>query len=190
MLVASGGSDGTKLFDIRQNSFRYMEIDLFRELICAVINSLFLFRNADSFSSPFGTTSARLDRRGSRLLCREFRQFPVVYDVPTEQQMGVASTGKIQFTAQRCSPYLSRQRYCFAGQEDEVVVSAESNDSNLSIWSLPESQGRDQVVDQPLAVLKGHKGPINSICYSHRTETLASAGAERIIKLWSPITPE
>ena len=107
MLVASGGSDGTKLFDIRQNSFRYMEIDLFRELICAVINSLFLFKNADSFSSPFGTTSARLDRRGSRLLCREFRQFPVVYDVPTEQQMGVGSTGKIQFSAQRCSPYLS-----------------------------------------------------------------------------------
>ena len=160
-----------------------------RDLDCVIINSLLVFRRVHSFSSPsVGTSNTMFNRRGSRLLFRELGQFPVVYDVPTEQQMDVATANrKIHFSAQRCSPYISSQRHCFAGREDEVVVSAESNDSNLSIWSLPESQGRDQVVDQPLAVLKGHKGPIYSVCCNHRTETLASSGIEKIIpfKNWS-----
>ena len=55
MLVASGGSDGTKLFDIRQNSFRYMEIDLFRNLgtyLCYNYFSVFIFKDA-SISESF-----------------------------------------------------------------------------------------------------------------------------------------
>ena len=56
------------------------------ELIYVTITSLFLYLKMRPFPSPFGTT--RFDRRGSRLFCREFQQFPVVYDVPTEQQMG------------------------------------------------------------------------------------------------------
>ena len=65
---------------------------------------------------------------------------------------------------------------------------AESDDHHFSIWSLPtSSQVSDQMIDQPLAVLKGHKGPVYSVCFNHRTETLASAGDDGIIKLWTPI---
>ena len=126
------------------------------------------------------------------MLCTKLGKFPVVYDVPTEQQMGVDEVGKIQL-AQHCSPFFNvEMRHCFAGQNDELVFSAsEAADHNLSIWSLPaDQQGIYQVIDQPLAVLKGHKGEINSVCYNHRTGMLASAGAERIIKLWTPIAQE
>ena len=79
--------------------------------------------------------------------------------------------------------------HCFAGQEDELVVSSESTEHSLSIWSLPaDRQFTDRVINQPLVVLKSHK--VSFVCYSHRTETLASAGEDRIIKLRTPIAQE
>ena len=81
--------------------------------------------------------------------------------------------------------------HCFAGRDDELVVSSESADYNLSIWSLPaDRQVADLMVDEPLVVLKGHTGPISSVCYNHWSDMLASAGNEGIIKLWTPIVQE
>ena len=139
--------------------------------------------------SPRATNSVRFHRQGSRLLCREYQQFPVVHDVPSEQQMGGAHANRnIRFATRLCDIGFGRQRLCFAGLFDELVVSAESSDHNLSIWSLPEREERKYFVDQPVAVLKGHRGKIHSISFNHRTETLASAGDENIIKLWTPIS--
>ena len=115
---------------------------------------------------------------------------PVVYNVPTDgQNIPGAKRGKTQFTAQGCfTSNFGRNPSCFAGQEDELVVAA-SADHGLFIWSLPTDQQLegDQIVDQSLVALRGHKDNIYSVRYNRQSDTLASAGAEKVIKLWTPI---
>ena len=85
--------------------------------------------------------------REAHSCCAE-NEFPVVYDVPTEQQMSVASTRNIQVSTPCNSGFHGNQRLCFAEQEYELFVSAESADHNLYIWSLPtDRQVGDQVID-------------------------------------------
>ena len=39
-------------------------------------------------------------------------------------------------------------------------------------------------------MLKGHKDTVSTVCYNHWSETLASAGSEKVIKLWTLIAQE
>ena len=75
---------------------------------------------------------------------------------------------------------------CFAGQDDELVVAA-SEDHSLHVWSLPDSQGRDTTINQSIFALRGHTEEVYSIRYDHNNDVLASAGADKITKLWNPI---
>ena len=96
---------------------------------------------------------------------------------------------KMQFSApDYANPNFVGNNSCFAGQDDELVVAA-SIDHGLFVWSLPTDQqvAGDQIVDQPLVVLRGHKNNISSVRYNRRRDTLASAGFESVIKLWTPI---
>lgn len=36
--------------------------------------------------------------------------------------------------------------------------------------------------------LKGHKGPVNDVCYNHSGQYCLSAGRDRSIRLWNPST--
>ena len=132
--------------------------------------------------------SVRFNRQGTRLLCREDSQLPTVYQVPTSQQMTGGVNRKMQFSApDYASPQVGRNINCFACQDDELVVVA-SGDHGLFVWSLPTDQqvAGDQVIDQPLVVLRGHKNYIHAVRYNHQRDTLVSAGEEKIIKLWTP----
>ena len=129
---------------------------------------------------------AAFNRRGTRLLYGIGKQPLVVFDVPTEEQMGGAP-GKVRLTSQGFSlPDIGWNTLCFAGEDDELVVAA-SKDHSLHVWSLPDSQGRDVTINQSLIALRGHKGPVFSIRYDHNNDVLASGGREKIIKLWNPI---
>ena len=88
-------------------------------------------------------------------------------------------------------PLIATVNFCFAGQDDELVVAA-SADYGLFVWSLPTDQqvAGDQVIDQPLVVLQGHKMSIFAVRYSRPSDTLASAGFENMIKLWTPIAQQ
>ena len=88
-------------------------------------------------------------------------------------------------------PLIATVNFCFAGQDDELVVAA-SADYGLFVWSLPTDQqvAGDQIVDQPLVVLRGHKKYIHAVRYNRRRDMLASAGEEKIIKLWTPIAQQ
>ena len=81
--------------------------------------------------------------------------------------------------------------FCSCRSEDELVVAA-SDDHNLFVWSLSADQrlAGDQVFGQSLVVIRGHFNNIYSVRFNHRTESLASAGKENIIKLWTPINAE
>ena len=100
--------------------------------------------------------------------------------------------GKVQFSSpDYASPQVGRNLNCFAGQNDELVVAA-SADHGLFVWSLPTDQkvAGDQVIDQPLVVLRGHKNNISSVRYNRQRDMLASAGWEKIIKRWTPIAQQ
>jgi len=73
---------------------------------------------------------------------------------------------------------------CFAGDDDELVVSQSTNLS-LFIWSVPDGQG-DRTIDQPLLFLPGHQYAVKDLRYSKITSTLASGDHGGVIKLWSP----
>ena len=144
--------------------------------------------------SRLGNTSVKFNQRGTRLLCHEFGHlsFPKVYDVATSQQMasnGVESSRRVEFSAPGyATPYGGRNNFCFAGQDDELVVAA-SFYTNLFVWSLPFDQelSEYQVIDQPLVALEGHEDQIYSVRYNRQRDTLASAGEEKVITLWTPI---
>ena len=99
-----------------------------------------------------------------------------------------STTTKIQFTDPGFKVSVNgRNTCCFAGENDELVVSA-SKDNNLYLWSLPDERKDDQIVSESVATLRGHSGGVYCIHYDHHNSILASAGAEKIIKLWTPIT--
>ena len=122
-------------------------------------------------------------------MCKESHPLPVVYNVPIGSG---AVNGQVQFTASGYgAPDTGKDIHCFAGQDDELVVAA-SADHGLYIWSLPNDQqvAGDQIVDKPLVVLRGHKDDIYAVRYNRRRDMLASAGEEKIIKLWTPIAQQ
>ncbi len=97
--------------------------------------------------------------------------------------------GKVKFSSPgNVIPNFEENTLCFAGQDDELVVGA-SADHGLYVWSLPSDQlvAGNHVVDQPLVVLRGHKGDIWAVRYNHQMDMLASAGREKILCLWMPI---
>ena len=146
-----------------------------------------MYRRVHTFSD-IANCSVRFNRQGTRFLCREDSQLPTVYQVPTSQQMTGGVNRKMQFSApDYASPQVGRNLNCFAGKDDELVVAA-SADHGLFVWSLPTDQkvAGDQVIDQPLVVLRGHKDDIYAVGYNRQRDTLASAGQEGVIKLWTP----
>jgi len=57
----------------------------------------------------------------------------------------------------------------------------------LYLWSLPDEREDDQIVSELVATLRGHSGGVYCIRYDYHNSVLASAGSEKIIKLWTPI---
>ena len=95
--------------------------------------------------------------------------------------------GKMRLSSQGFSlPAAGWNTICFAGRDDELVVAA-SEDHSLHIWSLLDNQGRDTTINQSLTALRGHTARVYTVRYDHNNDVLASAGAEKVIKLWSAI---
>ena len=134
-----------------------------------------LLRIIQSFDMTSLSYSARFDGNGSRLLCR-LHEENVVYNVPA------SSTDMVQLKAPGYCVYSNHG--CFAGDDDELVVSQSTNLS-LFIWSVPDGQG-DRTIDQPLLLLPGHQYAVRDLRYSKITSTLASGDHGGVIKLWSP----
>ena len=129
---------------------------------------------------------AAFNRRGNRLLYGKAKQPLVVFDIPSEEQIGGAP-GKVRLSSQGFSlPDIGRNTMCFAGKDGELVVAA-SEDHSLHVWSLPDSLGRDVTVEQPLTALRGHTDDVYTVRYDHNNDVLASAGREKIIKIWSRV---
>ena len=184
MVVATAGQCGTKLYDIRQTHSGILFIHNKFSRVFLINFTIFISSCAHTCSN-IPNNSVRFNRQGTRLLCRESLRLPTVYNVP---QAANNISGKVQFSApDYVTPTTGRDIHCFAGPEDELVVAA-SADYGLYVWSFPTDHLSDLIVDQSLVVLKGHKDQICSVCYNRQSDTWASAGAGKIIMLWTPIT--
>ena len=131
------------------------------------------------------STMAKFNRKGTSLVIDVGSLMATVIPV-VEPSMADAVSGEIWLSAQGFSlPDVGKNLMCFAGRDDAELVVSASKDYSLYVWSLPEKLECDQSV-KPLFALRGHAGGIYSVRYDPCSDTLASAGAERIIKLWTP----
>lgn len=123
--------------------------------------------------------NARFNRKGTHLLCSESGSSPAIDDV---QQLSEQSQEPMRLTAFGYRSEEGTEGVCFAGKDDELAV-VSSLDKGVYIWSLPVDGTRSKV-DQPLIVLRGHKGYISEARFSAKYGVLATAGSGEV-KLWS-----
>lgn len=131
-------------------------------------------------------SSVRFNQRGTRLLCAGYHQLPVIYEVPVGQ--AIAGVNQEVRVLSQDYDYCSfgADLYCFAGRDDEFVVSV-SGDHDLYVWSLPDEEKVGvNVIDHALFSLTGHEGDIWAVRFNHQTGTLVSAGPQSL-KLWMDI---
>ena len=129
------------------------------------------------------TCCVRFNGSGSRLLCYEAGSRLIVYDLSTKEQL--AGTGKMKLkAADFINENILSHICCFAGMDDEMVISGSDND-NLYIWSLPDPKGQDCQVNRPLRVLTGHQDTINCVRYSSEKSAFISSDYAGVIKLWT-----
>ena len=143
------------------------------------------FRCVYTFSSP--KISVLFNRQGTRLVGGRIKDPSLmIFDFPSSN--GAVDAGSVRLSAQGFPPpIVGSNTFCFAGQEEDLVVAASETDCNLYVWSLPESQGKDLTVNQSLFILRGHTAEVYTV-RCNNDMLLASAGAEKTIKLWKPFT--
>jgi len=137
------------------------------------------------------------DARGSRLLRRDLDNISVLsYNVSTngDQYDKTGAEMDKERVLHLSSPGYSVPKkglnmYCFAGEDDEMIVSSSDGDNSLHIWSIPDgglADDENRTYDRSLLSLRGHQKSIESVRYSKANSILASSGKENVIKLWTP----
>uniref|UniRef100_A0A8D8YJK2 DDB1- and CUL4-associated factor 5 n=1 Tax=Cacopsylla melanoneura TaxID=428564 RepID=A0A8D8YJK2_9HEMI len=126
--------------------------------------------------------SIRFNRSGTQLLGLRRRLPPVLYNTQ-------CSTAVAQFDHEGYYNSCTMKSCCFAGSEDEYVVSG-SDDFVLYMWSVPRDDTYDQWIKSARHTLEGHRSIVNQVRYNEQNCILASSGVEKIVKLWSPFPLE
>ena len=73
---------------------------------------------------------------------------------------------------------------CFAGKEDELVVS--SKDKSVFVWQLPSVGQGHRTIESPLLQLDGHQSKVSSFSYNKNIGVLVSSDKNGVGKLWVP----
>ena len=82
---------------------------------------------------------------------------------------------------------ISADGYCFAGLEDDLVITVADNGS-MFVWSLPDGRGRDCTINRSLQTFgNGHEGLIHCIRCSNDKSSIVSSGKDGVIKLWTAV---
>ncbi|QKQ75422.1 WD40 repeat domain-containing protein [Nostoc sp. TCL240-02] len=94
-------------------------------------------------------------------------------------------TGKCTKTLQGHSNII----YAIAHCEQQNLLASGHEDQTIKLWDINLSAPQLLKVDlQPFRVLHGHSNRVFSVAFSPDRQFLASASADRTIKLWSPYT--
>ncbi|XP_065842110.1 DDB1- and CUL4-associated factor 5-like [Oscarella lobularis] len=148
--------DGVRLHDIRQPRKCYIHYGVRQKAMSVAFN-----------------------RSGTELFVLRRRAPPLLYSVYD------ASDDGCQFLHNGYANACTMKSGCFAGENDEYVVSG-SDDFNVYMWRIPSSrETRGSVQSSAQFVLPGHRSIVNQVRFNSRTMVLLTSGVEKIIKMWS-----
>jgi len=134
-------------------------------------------RLAMNYGEHSSAMSVRFSSDGRRLLALRRRKPPVLFNVDSpEPQVEFDHPGYYNScTMKSCS---------FGGFGDEFAMSG-SDDFNVYVWRIPEDGS--QWVNRAQVTLKGHRSIVNQVRFCQKTGLAASAGVEKVIKIWSSL---
>lgn len=141
----------------------------------------------DARSARASCMCVRWDSRGERILALRRREMPVLFHIGNSRPIAY-------FDHDSYYNSCTMKSCCFAGLDDEYVVTGSDNFS-VYMWPTPAvDAGRfyETGKEKPLLVedavweLKGHRSIVNQVRFSKTHQLLVSSGVEKIIKLWSP----
>ncbi|XP_018328592.1 DDB1- and CUL4-associated factor 5 isoform X2 [Agrilus planipennis] len=130
----------------------------------------------DSYAGDVSGISVCFNGSGSRLLALRRRLPPVLY--ATDRESAIC-----QFYHPQYYNSCTMKTCCFAGQDDEYVLSG-SDDFNLYMWRVPQD---DSEWGPSHLVLRGHRSIVNQVRYNRHNSLIASSGVEKMVKLWSTL---
>ncbi|CAH0728522.1 unnamed protein product, partial [Brenthis ino] len=161
MLVSANARDGVALWDLRSPKHP-------------------VIRYVGTNGSCQNSMSVRFNQTGTHILALRRRLAPVLYTVQSPEPVA-------EFYHQDYYNSCTMKSCCFAGRNDQFVLSG-SDDFNLYMWKIPDTGGgSDAVVKPPHIVLYGHRSIVNQVRYNSHYCLIASSGVEKIIKIWSAL---
>ncbi|CAH2094703.1 unnamed protein product [Euphydryas editha] len=159
MLVSANARDGVALWDLRSPKHP-------------------VIRYVGNNGSCQNSMSVRFNQTGTHILALRRRLAPVLYAVHSPEPVA-------EFHHQDYYNSCTMKSCCFAGKNDQFVLSG-SDDFNLYMWKVPDTGGGyDMAVEPPHIVLYGHRSIVNQVRYNPHYCLIASSGVEKIIKIWS-----
>ncbi|CAK1550467.1 unnamed protein product [Leptosia nina] len=167
ILVSANARDGVALWDLRSPKHPVLR---------------YVGKHNGSCQSSM---SVRFNQAGTHILALRRRMTPVLYAVHAPEPVA-------EFYHQDYYNSCTMKSCCFAGKGDEFVLSG-SDDFNLYMWKIPDSQSFttngeiDTMVESPHIVLYGHRSIVNQVRYNNHYCLIASSGVEKIIKVWSAL---
>ena len=130
--------------------------------------------------------SVRFNGAGTRLLALRRRLPPVLFDVFSPSPVA-------EFDHPGYYNSCTMKSCSFGGTDDEYVMSG-SDDFNLYVWRVPsEEETSSQICSEPVwvnrdsHVLRGHRSIVNQVRFNKQLCMIASAGVEKVIKLWGAL---
>ena len=126
--------------------------------------------------------SVRFNSSGTHLAALGRRMPPVVYELSSPKPFA-------EFDSPGYYNSCTMKSITFGGLDDSYILSG-SDDFNLYVWKIPEdiveSNDETQLVNRASVILGGHRSIVNQVRYNPADGTIASAGVEKSIRLWSP----
>ena len=126
--------------------------------------------------------TVRFNKSGTRVAALGRRMPPVVYELSSPKPFA-------EFDSPGYYNSCTMKSVCFGGLNDDYIL-AGSDDFNLYAWKIPEIVNTEteetQLVNRASTVLRGHRSIVNQVRYNSPDGTIATAGVEKCIRLWSP----
>lgn len=122
--------------------------------------------------------SVRFNTLGTQILALRRRLPPVLYNTSSTEPI-------CQFYHLYYYNSCTMKSCSFGGEYDEYVLSG-SDDFNLYVWKIGDTEMTNQWVDETHMVLYGHRSIVNQVRYNYQKCLIASSGVEKLIKVWTP----
>ena len=176
LLIAANQKEGARLWDIRHPRKSVLEYGSVE--IGNYNGSRWHGDAADK------CMSVRFNNAGTHIAALGRRMPPVIYEISSPRPFAELDSPGYYNSC-------TMKSVCFGGLNDDYVL-AGSDDFNLYAWKIPDKVGNEgddiQLINRASVVLRGHKSIVNQVRYNQSDGTIATAGVEKSIRLWSPFT--